>query len=94
MQDLHEIPPFPQDRSANSPKPDKALAPATQIGQVFEQHIDQERHPQLPLHRIEAVAQEVTHLQGLFELAEKHFDLPPAAVELSHAAGCPLKVVG
>ena len=84
----------PERRAAHRPQPRKAPRPAAHMREVAQQHIAQQRAPELPAHGIGAVAQKVGQLQGLLDLLEEALDLPAAPVEFGHAARGPREVVG
>src|SRR5216684_2391006 len=58
-----------------------------------QEHIGQERHPYLPAYCIGIVSQEVAQLEGLLDLFEKHFDVPPAPIQIDNRLRAPLHVV-
>src|SRR6266699_3919983 len=63
------------------------MRPLRQETQVAQQHVDQERHPDLPAHRVGVVSQEIAQLQRLLDLLEEHFDLPPAPIRSATLRG-------
>lgn len=93
-QQFQQVPSGPQHRAQKGKEPREAMRPVGEVTQVTQQHIDPQRHPHLPAHRVGVVAQEIRQLQRLLDLFEKHFDLPPAAIEISHGARTPVQVVG
>ena len=60
----------------------------------MEQDVEQKRRPDLPAHGVFVVAEEVGQLQGLFDLLKEDLDLPAAAVEVGHAGGGSVELVG
>ena len=84
----------PEDGARHGPEAGKAAGPAAEVREVAQQHVAEEGRPELPAHGVGAVAEKVAELERLLDLAEKNFDLPAAAVELGHAAGRPLEVIG
>lgn len=70
------------------------MCPVRHLGLETHQNIKQQRRPELPLDSLFVVAKEITHLQGLLELFEKHLDAPAGLVEFADTAGGPLHVVG
>src|SRR5271169_6358693 len=69
------------------------MIPATDYAEKAHQYIEQQRRPDLPADRVGAVAKEIAQLQALLDLFKEHFDLPAAAIEISHTGGAPLEVV-
>src|SRR5271166_548986 len=72
---------------------DKGVIPATDHAEKTHKDIKQQCRPDLPTDRVCAVAQEVAQLQALLDLFKKHFDLPAAAIQISHTGGAPLQIV-
>jgi hypothetical protein len=70
------------------------VVPAAHHAQKTHQDVEQQRRPDLPTDRVGAVAQEIAQLQALLDLFKEHFDLPPAAIQIGHAAGAPTEIVG
>jgi len=64
------------------------------VAKVSQQDEDQQGGPNLELHRVGVVPEEVPQLQRLFELLEKHLDAPTAAIEFGDAERAPEQVVG
>src|ERR1700709_2898988 len=85
---------LPQGRADHGPEAAEAMPPTTDKTGKAQQHVTQERVPELPTHRVGIVAQEVPDLQRLFDLLEEDLNLPATAVEFGHAARRPLQVVG
>src|ERR1019366_706125 len=69
------------------------MAPLTYPSAEPQEHIGQERCPYLPAHRIRIVSQEIGQLEGLFDLFEEHFDLPPAPIQINNRLRTPFQVV-
>ena len=63
------------------------MSPLTLATHKTQQHVDQQRAPYLPAHRVGRVSQKVSELQGLLNLFEKHFDLPACFVEFADRGG-------
>lgn len=70
------------------------MRPATDLREETQEHIEQQRAPQLPADGLLAVPEKVAHLQGLLDLLEEDLDPPAGLVELTHAARRPFEVVG
>src|SRR5712672_2010047 len=86
---------FSPERGAQQrEEPGKGVIPATDHGQKAHQHVEQQGRPDLPADRVCAVAQKITQLQALLNLFKEHFDLPSAAIQISHTGGAPLEMVG
>ncbi len=85
---------LPQGRADQCKEPGKAVAPLAQVGAEAQEHIGQERRPDLPFDGVGVVAEEVGQLQSLFEFLEEDLDAPAAAVEVGDGLGAPLQVVG
>lgn len=85
---------FPPQRGAQQGKEaGETVRPLTEPCAEAQQHIGQERGPDLPLHGVGAVAEEVRQLEGLFDLLEEHLDFPAAAVKVGDGLRAPLQVV-
>src|SRR5258705_5556024 len=74
-------------------EPGKGVIPATDHAEKAHQDVEQQCRPDLPADRICAVAQEIAQLQALLDLFKEHFDLPAAAIQISHTGGAPLEIV-
>lgn len=74
--------------------PGEAADPARNPGLEAQQQIAKQGTPNLPAHSISTVAQKVSQLESLFNLLEEDFDFPAGAIEIGHAAGTPIHVVG
>src|SRR6516164_5957818 len=85
---------LPQGRTQESKQPCEAMPPATDEGTKAQQHLNQQRRPDLPAHGIGIVSQKVGQLQGLFEFFKKHLNAPPAAIQIRHALCTPIQLVG
>src|ERR1041385_8054716 len=83
----------PQDRPPQREEPYQAVSPLRCPRQETQKHVDQQRHPDLPSHRVGAVPQEISQLQRLLDLLEEYLDLPPASIEIGHRLRAPLKIV-
>jgi hypothetical protein len=59
-----------------------------------QQQVAQKRGPNLPAHRIGAVAEKVGEFEGLLDLLENHLDRPAAAVKVDHGLRAPFHVFG
>ena len=59
-----EVPTPPQRAAYEGKEPGETVMPAMRESQESQQHIDQQGRPDLPAHRIGAVAQEIGQLQG------------------------------
>ena len=92
-QELEQVPLAPQTGADDGKQPAEAMCPVGEEGQVTEQEIDQQGHPHLPPHRIGAGAQKVGQLEGLLDLFEENFDLPPAAVKFHNIHRTPSQLV-
>lgn len=64
------------------------------MGAEAQQHIGQQRGPDLAFDGAFAVAQEVGQLERLFEFLEEDFDAPAAAIQVGDGLGAPGDVVG
>lgn len=84
---------LPQRRAQQGKEAGETVRPLTEPRAEAQQHIGQERGPDLPLHGVGAVAEEVGQLKGLLDLLEEHLDLPAAAVKVSDGLCAPLQVV-
>jgi hypothetical protein len=93
-QQLRQIPPPPEGGAQEGEETGEAVMPAVDDGEKAQEHVNQERHPDLPAHGVGAVAEEVGELEGLLDLLEKDLDGPAAAVEIGDGLGTPLLVVG
>ena len=71
----------------------KAQPPLRQAAQVAEYEVREEPDPDLPLHGVLAVPDEVVNLASLLELLEERLDSPSVALDLRDGAGRPLEVV-
>lgn len=89
-----QVEPLPQRRAGHREEPREAVIPSRQVRQVAQQHVDQKRRIDLPAHRVGAVAEEAGEPEALFDLFEKHLDVPAAAVEVAHRLRTPFEVVG
>ena len=85
---------LPEGRADQGEEPGKTVAPLAQVGTETQEHIGQERRPDLPFDGVGVVAEEVGQLQGLFEFLEEDLDAPAAAIEVGDGLGAPLQVVG
>ena len=83
----------PERRTQQRKESGKGVIPATDHGQKTHQDVKQQRRPDLPAYRVGAVAKEIAQLQALLDLFKEHFDLPAAAIQISHTAGAPLEIV-
>lgn len=63
-------------------------------GLKAQEEIEQKGRPDLPADRLLGMTQEITDLQGLFELLEEHLDRPATLVEIADAGWSPLQVIG
>jgi len=93
LQEAGEIPSTPEGAPHQGKQPGKAMAPMMQECLETKEHINQQSRPYLPADSIGAVSQEISQLQGLFDLLEEGFDGPPAAVKVGDAGGTPLQIV-
>ena len=69
------------------------MRPVDKPADETHQHVEQKRRPELPADGMLAVAEEVTDLEGLFDLLEKDFDAPARLIELANRACRPVRVV-
>src|SRR5271154_3897674 len=79
-----QIPVLPKPAAHHRKEPAKSMGPSVDPAIEAQQHIQQQRHPQLPPHRIGALSKKIRQLQRLFDLLEEHFNLPAAAVEVDN----------
>lgn len=70
------------------------MRPASLLGLVPQQYIQQKRGPELPADGVLVVPEEIADAEGLFDLLEEDFDAPAAFVERADGAGGPVGVVG
>ena len=64
LEQAGEVPAPPQRRADQCKKSGKAMMPSAYEGQKAQEHIDQQSRPNLPAHRIGAVAQENRPVAG------------------------------
>ena len=83
----------PRHRPHQTKQPREAVVPVAEKSQESQHHVEQQRHPDLPLDRVFAVAEEVAQLQRLLDLLEKRLDRPAAFVQVRDAAGRPFHIV-
>src|ERR1700678_3340428 len=88
------IPIKPESGTDVGDEPGEAMGPPTLPGQEAQKQMDKQCGPDLPLHGVGRVTQEVDQLDGLLNLLEKRLDGPTAAVEFTDGGGGPLGVVG
>jgi hypothetical protein len=93
-QEAGQVPPPPQCGAQQGEEAGEAVMPAVDDSKKAQEHVNQERHPDLPAHGVGAVAEEVGELQGLLDLLEEDLNVPAAAVEIGNGLGAPLPVVG
>ena len=84
---------LPQRGAQQRKEAGETMRPLTEPRAAAQQHIGQERGPDLPLHGVGAVAQEVRQLERLFDLLEEHLDLPAATVKIRDGLRAPRQVV-
>ena len=89
-----QMPSAPQDGSDDGEEAGKAVLPGMLECEITHQQVSQQAGPDLPLHRIGIMAEEVGQLNGLLDLLEKHLDIPSAPVKFRHGPGTPLHVIG
>src|SRR5690242_17113732 len=65
---------LPKGRAQQCKQTDETVAPATDKGAKAQQHLHQQRRPDLPAHGVGIVSQEIGQLQTLFKLFKKYFD--------------------
>ena len=94
FQQGQQVEPLPHRRARHREEPREAVAPVRQVRHVAQQHVNQQRRIHLPAHRVGAVAEEAGEFEALFDLFEKHLDVPAAAVEVGYGLRTPLEVVG
>src|SRR5664279_5855372 len=87
FQQAAEFAVLPESRADQGEEPGEAVRPLAQMGGEAQEHIGQQRRPDLPFDGVGAVTQEVSQLQGLFEFLEEEFDAPAAAVEVGDGLG-------
>src|SRR5512137_1914351 len=80
---------LPQGRAQQGKEAGETVRPLAEPGAEAQQNIGQERGPDLPLHGVGAVAEEVGQLEGLLDLLEEHLDLPAAAVKVGDGLRAP-----
>ena len=88
-----EFPFLPEGRTDQGKEAREAVAPLAQMGAEAQQHIGQQRRPDLPFNGPLAVAEKVSQLEGLFEFLEEGFDAPAAAIQVGDSLGTPCEVV-
>ena len=88
------MPTAPQDGSDNGKQAGKTVLPGMLEGQIAHQQVSQQAGPDLPLHRIGIMAEEIGQLNGLLDLLKKHLDIPSAPVEFRDGPSAPLHVIG
>lgn len=69
------------------------MCPVHRLRLEAHQNVEKQGCPKLPADGVFTVAEEVTDLQGLFDLLEEYFDAPPGLIEFTDRAGSPLRVV-
>lgn len=94
FQETAQIQFLPERRAEQGEEPGETVAPSTQPGAEAQEHVSQERRPELPTHGVGAVAQKVGQLQGLLEFLEEGFDAPAAAIQIGNGLGAPSEVIG
>src|SRR5271166_1375791 len=67
FQEAPQFPILPERRTDQSKQAGEAVGPASQMGAEAQQHIGQQRGPDLPFDGALAVTEEVGQLEGLFE---------------------------
>ena len=92
-QRLDEVDLQPHPAAHDPDETGEALRPRGQELRVVQEHVDEKPDPDLPLHRVLVVADEVRELERLLELLEEHLDVPPSAVELADRLRRPVEVV-
>ena len=85
---------IPNNTSNDSEQAGKAVRPLALEGDKAQEHIKQHGVPELPADGVFGVSEEVADFEGLFDLLEKGFDAPSAAIQIADAGSSPLKVVG
>ena len=75
-QESSEFEPLPHRSSHHGKETGKTVPPLAQIRGEAQQHIDQQRRPDLPADGVGAVPKEAAEFEGLLYLLEKHFDVP------------------
>src|SRR5438876_1440619 len=82
-----------KSRAQQGKESSEAMAPLAYPSAEAQEHIGQERRPNLPAYCIGIMSQEVGQLEGLLDLFEKHFDVPPAPIQIDNRLRAPLQVV-
>src|SRR6266850_5497177 len=93
FEQCRNVPFLPGAATHESEQAGKAVRPTVNPSDEAQEHVQQQRHPNLPSHCVGALAQKVRQLQSLLDLFEEHFNLPAAAVEVGNRARTPLQVV-
>ena len=73
-QEFQQIDFAPQNRSGDGEHACEAMAPLGEVTQVTEENVSQQGHPNLPADGVGVVPEEVSDLQGLFDLFEENFN--------------------
>lgn len=94
LQQFRNADPIPYHSAKHGEEPCEAVRPASLLGLVPQQYIQQQRRPELPANGVFVVPEEVADAEGLFDLLEEDLDAPAAFVERADGAGGPLGVVG
>ncbi len=94
FQQCGEVAPQPQRGAHIGEQAREAVRPVVAPSEKAKEEMHEQRGPDLPLHGVGAVAEEVDELHRLLELLEEHFDLPAAAVQVAHGDGTPVQMVG
>ena len=70
------------------------MLPTAEVSEVAQDDVSEERYPDLPLHGLLIVANEVAELYTLLEFLEEDLYRPTTLVEIADAAGSQVHVVG
>src|ERR1035438_9759386 len=88
-----EFPVLPEGRADPGEEPGEAVRPLAPPGAEAQEHIGQQRRPDLPFNSVGGVAQKVGPLASLFEFLEEGFDAPATAIQVGDGLGTPLQVI-
>ncbi len=74
--------------------PSEAASPTRNPSLKTQEQIAKQGRPDLPSDGVGTMAKKVGQFEGLFDLFEKDLDCPAGTIEVGHAAGTPIHIVG
>gem|GEM_PF-2209170 len=93
IEQFAQMPTAPQNGPDDGEQAGKTMLPRMRKGQIADQQVSQQAGPDLPLHGVGIMAEEIGQLNGLLDLLKEYLDIPATTIQFSDSPSAPLHVI-